>query len=88
MSNFYVTAIIFLYNPDTIQLILTDSKIRYCLFCMTYRDSDVQPKLTEMVEDLFKKEEEVLVWSVSLGPIEKEYVNCLVSEALVSLVSG
>ena len=55
---------------------------------MTYRDSDVQPKLTEMVEDLFKKEEEVLVWSVSLGPIEKEYVNCLVSEALVSLVSG
>ena len=55
---------------------------------MTYRDSGVQPKLTEMVDDLFKKEEEVLVWSVALGPVEKEAVDFLLSEALVSLVSG
>ena len=54
---------------------------------MTYRDSGVQPKLTEMVDDLFKKEEEVLVWSVALGPVEKEAVDFLLSEALVSLVS-
>lgn len=86
--DLYVTAIIFRYDPDTIQLILTDDKIRYCLFCMTYRDSGVQPKLTEMVDDLFKKEEEVLVWSVALGPVEKEAVDFLLSEALVSLVSG
>ena len=59
------------------------SKLRYCLFCVTYRDIDVQPRLAEMVQGLQNR---AFFWSVKLGPIEKESVDCLVSEALVGIV--
>jgi hypothetical protein len=72
-----------LCNSDTIQLIVLGSKTRYCLFCMSYRDTNDQPKLSELTEGLHNQG--VLFWNIKLGTIEKESVDCLVSEALVSL---
>lgn len=64
---------------------MLDSKIRYCLFGMSYRDTDVQSKLIETIKEL--ENAEVLIWRVTLGPIEKESIDTLVSETLVSLLS-
>jgi hypothetical protein len=49
---------------------------------MSYRDADGKPKLSELIEGLMRKE--VLLWSIKLGSIEKESVDSLVSETLVS----
>lgn len=66
---------------DTIQLIIMDSKIRYCLYCMSHRETNGQSKLTEMTKGLLDMH--VLVWNIKLGSIEKESVDFLVSETLV-----
>lgn len=50
---------------------------------MTYRDVDVQPRLTEIVQGLQNR---AFFWSVKLGPIEKESADCLISEALVGRI--
>lgn len=50
---------------------------------MSYRDTHSESKLTQLTEGLLNKE--VLLWSIKLGPIEKESVDALVSETLVSL---
>lgn len=70
-------------KPDTIQLIVSNSKIRHCLFCMSYRGIDAHPKLSEMTGQL--QDQGALLWNIKLGSIEKEAVDNLVSETLVSL---
>ena len=71
-------------HPDTIQLIIMESRIRYCLFCISYRDTRPESKyLTNFKDEILNKE--VLLWSINLGSIEKESVDSLVSETLVSL---
>ena len=67
--------------PDTIQLITLDSKIRHCLFCVSYRDNESEPKLTDVTEKL--QSLGVQLWDIKLGLIEKESVNQLISESLV-----
>jgi hypothetical protein len=68
------------FYTDTIQLIMMDSKIRYCLFCMSYRNTNEQTKLAEMLERITN----LALWSITLGLTEKESVDSLVSETLVS----
>ena len=49
---------------------------------MSYRGIDAHPKLTEMTGQL--NDLGALFWNIKLGSIEKESVDMLVSETLVS----
>ena len=50
---------------------------------MSYRSTDSEPKLETLRGEL--QNQEALIWDIKLGSIEKESVNSLVSETLVSL---
>ena len=71
-------------HPDTIHLIIAESKIRYCLFCISHRDTSPElANLARLKDNLLN--EEVLLLSIKLGSIEKESIESLLSETLVSL---
>eukprot|EP00804_Cyclotella_cryptica_P023452 CCRYP_012112-RA/>CCRYP_012112-RA protein AED:0.05 eAED:0.05 QI:1315/1/1/1/0.75/0.55/9/220/927 len=67
---------------DTIEMIVRDRRTRYCLYCASYRDTDPGKcrKITDMIDAIH--DQGAQLWSIKLGPIEKESVDCLVSESL------
>ena len=69
---------------DTIQTIIMDKTTRYCLFLCSYRynDSDPNDHVTAMFDRIQVQGAQLL--SIRLGSSEKEAVNSLVSETLVS----
>ena len=87
-NNVVITynAILFVHiSSDTIQLIISERKSRYCLFCLSYRgtDSVSNSNLKKTTREL--ENQGALMWDIKLGAIEKDSVNCLIAETLVSL---
>ncbi|KAL7554753.1 hypothetical protein ACHAWF_018292 [Thalassiosira exigua] len=67
---------------DIIWMMITDPDIRHCLFVVVYRDNESAPaqRLKELLHGM--QEQGVSLISIKIGPIDKECVNSLVSEAL------
>lgn len=63
---------------------MVDRNISYCLYFVSFRDDDVAITLdiTQMIEAV--QLQGIQLFSVRLGPIDKQAVNSLVSETLVS----
>jgi predicted ATPase len=67
---------------DVMRMIMTDPDVHHFLFIGTYRDNEVNLShlLMEKLSDL--REQGINVINISVGAIEKECVNTLISEAL------
>ena len=67
---------------DVIRMIVTDPETRHLLFLGNYRDNDTHfnNQLKKIMN--FNQGQGVSLMSIKIGPIEKECVNMLVSEAL------
>ena len=67
---------------DVIRMIMTDPDIKHFLFLGCYRENEVglSHPLTAKLNDI--QEQGINVITIKVGPIEKECVNSLVSEAL------
>eukprot|EP00804_Cyclotella_cryptica_P016554 CCRYP_004743-RA/>CCRYP_004743-RA protein AED:0.15 eAED:0.15 QI:0/1/0.75/1/0.28/0.37/8/0/861 len=67
---------------DVMRMILTDPDVNHFSFLGTYRDNEVSPshQLAEKLHGL--KEHGIDVLTIKIGPVEKECVNTIVSEAL------
>ena len=65
-----------------VQQILAEREMRYCYFIVSYRDDDalLTPRVTETLDAI--RVQGVGVQTIGLGPIEKQSVVTLVSEAL------
>jgi len=65
---------------SVIQTIVSDPDIRYCLYVGCYRDNEVgTQKVVPMITEVKRH---LNVFTINLGPLEKETVNTLVSEAM------
>ena len=66
---------------------MTDKNIAYCSYYLSYRDCDGRMfgDITSMIEDI--QAQGLHVYKIYLGPLSKEDVNSLVSEALVSILA-
>lgn len=64
---------------DVIQLIVTDPDIHHCIYIGCYRDN-MKDHVTSLLDGI--QAGGVSILTLKLGPIEKESVNALVSEAL------
>jgi len=66
---------------DLVQHIVADQDIRYCFCIICYRDDDkFTPLVTNMLNGV--NGQGISVQTITLGPIERESVNTLISEAL------
>ena len=67
---------------DLVQQLVADHTIRYCYCIISYRDDD--KRLTPRVTDKLNvtRTQGINLQTIGLGPIEKESVNALISEAL------
>lgn len=72
------------YSADTIRTIMVDRNICYCSYFVSFRDDNaaITLDITQMIEAV--KVQGIQLFSVRLGPIDKQAVKSLVSETLVS----
>jgi predicted ATPase len=65
---------------DTLQTIVLESKIRHCLYCMSYRNTKSEQGIQQMLDGI--QDQGAHIWNIKLGPMGKEAIDCLVSETL------
>lgn len=66
---------------STIQTIVTDPDIQYCLYVGCYRGNEIGAQnIMPIIDDI--KKQGVHLFTIHLGPFEKETVNRLVSESM------
>ena len=65
---------------------MVDKNIVYCLYFVSFRDNNaaITGDITRMIETV--QAQGLQLFNIRLGPIDKETVNTLVSETLVSAV--